>query len=78
MIVVNMIIKTLIENSSKEGDVVLDTFMGSGTTAIACKELNRNFIGFEINDKFHKIAVDRINGITASGQTSIFTDFDNL
>lgn len=72
------IIKNLIINSSVEGGVILDTFMGSGTTAIACKELNRNFIGFEINDKFHKIAVDRVNGITASGQTTIFTDFDNM
>lgn len=72
------IIKTLIENSSKEGDVVLDTFMGSGTTAVACKETERNFIGFEIDEKYHKIACDRVNGINASGQTSIFTDFDNL
>lgn len=52
--------------------------MGSGTTAVACKELGRNFIGFEIDKKFHKIAVDRVNGITANGQTTIFTDFDNL
>ena len=72
------IIKTLIENSSKEGDVVLDTFMGSGTTAVACKETGRNFIGFEIDEKYCKIANDRVNGITANGQTSIFTDFDNL
>jgi DNA modification methylase len=72
------IIKTLIENSSKEGDIVADFFMGSGTTAVACKELNRNYIGFEIDKEFHKIAVDRVNGITASGQTSIFTDFEKL
>ena len=52
--------------------------MGSGTTAVACKETGRNFIGFEIDEKYYKIANDRVNGITASGQTSIFTDFDNL
>jgi site-specific DNA-methyltransferase (adenine-specific) len=72
------IIKTLISNSSKEGGIVADFFMGSGTTAVACKELNRNYIGFEIDKVFHKIAVDRVNGITASGQTSIFTDFEKL
>lgn len=57
------IIKNLIINSSKEGDIVLDTFMGSGTTAVACKELGRNFIGFELNPKYCKIAQDRLNGI---------------
>lgn len=57
-------IKTLIENSSQEGDVVLDTFLGSGTTAVACKELGRNYIGFEINEEYYKIAQDRLNGIS--------------
>lgn len=72
------IIKNLIINSSNENDVVLDTFMGSGTTAFACKELGRNFIGFEIDKQYHKIACDRVNGITANGQTTIFTDFEDL
>ena len=58
------IISNLIINSSKEGDVVLDTFIGSGTTAVCAKNLNRHFIGFELNPKFHKIACDRLNGIT--------------
>ena len=58
---------------------MLDAFMGSGTTAVACKELNRNFIGFEINPEYYQIAVDRINGISQidrrikqTGQTDIF------
>lgn len=38
------IISTLVRNSSKEGELVLDPFMGSGTTAVACKMQNRNFI----------------------------------
>lgn len=38
--------------------------MGSGTTAVACKELERNFIGFELNPDYYKIAVDRVNGIS--------------
>lgn len=60
------------------GGTILDPFIGSGTTAVAAKELNRNFIGFEINKKYYDIACDRLNGINANGQTSIFTDFDNL
>ena len=71
-------VKNHIEKSTKEGDTVLDCFMGSGTTGVACKETGRNFIGMEIDDKYFKIAQDRLNGITASGQTSIFTDFDLL
>lgn len=55
------IIKTLIKNSSLEEDVILDPFIGSGTTAIACKELNRNFIGCEIDKNYYKIAIDRLN-----------------
>ena len=50
----------LIEMFSKENDVVLDCFIGSGTTAIACKELNRKFIGFEINKEYYDIANIRI------------------
>lgn len=69
-------IRKLIKNSSKENDIVADFFIGSGTTAVAAKELNRNFIGFEIDKEFHKIAVDRLNGITVNGQTSIFTNFE--
>lgn len=54
------VIKPLIINSSKEGDVVLDTFMGTGSTGVACKELNRNFIGIEANSDTYKIAEDRV------------------
>lgn len=70
------VVKNHIFNSSKENDIVLDPFMGSGTVGVACKELNRRYIGFEINKEYHKIAVDRLNGINANGQMSIFTDFE--
>lgn len=50
----------IIRNSSKEGDIVLDPFMGSGTTGVACKKLNRNFIGIEINEKYYNLAKNRI------------------
>ena len=43
-----------------EGGLVLDPFMGAGTTAIVARKLNRNFIGFEINKKYIKIAEKRI------------------
>lgn len=54
------IIENLIINSSKENDVVLDCFMGSGTTGVACKNLNRNFIGIELDEKYFNIAKERI------------------
>lgn len=72
------LVKRHILHTTQEGDVVLDPFMGSGTTGVAAKETNRNFIGFEIDKKYHEIATDRINGINQHGQTSIFTDFENL
>lgn len=62
------IIKTLIKNSSKENEVVLDCFLGSGTTCVAAKELNRQYIGFELNPTFYQIAVDRLNNIDQNGQ----------
>lgn len=55
------LMKILIANSSKELDVVLDPFMGIGSTGIACKQLNRNFIGCEIDKKFYDIANRRFN-----------------
>lgn len=54
------IIKNLIINSSKEGDVVLDPFIGSGTTAVASKMLGRHYIGFEIEPAYYEIAVKRL------------------
>jgi DNA modification methylase len=55
------ILKKLIEVSSNEGDVVLDCFMGVGSTAVACKELGRNFIGCELDEGYWKIGVERLN-----------------
>lgn len=72
------VVKNHIINSTNEGDVVLDCFMGSGTTGVACKELNRNFIGIELDKEYYEIAKNRINGITADGQLSIFTDVDKM
>ena len=54
------LMKILIENSSNEGDVVMDPFMGIGSTGVACKELNRHFTGIEIDPKYFDIAKERI------------------
>ena len=56
------LIRKLIKASSNEGDIILDPFMGSGTTALACLKLNRKFIGYEISEEYCKIAEKRIEG----------------
>jgi len=50
----------IVRTATKEGDIVLDPFMGSGTTAVACTKLGRNFIGFEIEPKYVEMANKRI------------------
>jgi len=49
-----------IEKFTKEGDTVLDPFAGTGTTGVACRNLNRNFIGIEISEEYVKIIKDRL------------------
>ncbi len=55
------IVTNLIVNSSREGDTVLDCFMGSGTTGVACVNTNRNFIGMELDEQYFNIAEQRIS-----------------
>lgn len=55
------IIKRLIKNGSDPNDIILDCFMGSGTTAIASKEEGRRFIGFELSEEYIAIANKRIS-----------------
>ena len=50
----------LLKYYSKEGDTVLDPTMGSGSTGVACKNMNRNFIGIEMDDEIYEVAVNRI------------------
>ena len=54
------LIKELIYNSSNENDIVLDCFMGCGSTGVACLETNRRFYGIELDEKYFKIAKRRI------------------
>ena len=51
----------LIKTYSNECDLILDNCMGSGSTGVACKNLNRNFIGIEKDTDYFKIAEQRIN-----------------
>ena len=55
------LIEWLIKSYSLEGDLILDFTIGSGTTAIACINTNRNFIGFELNKEYYEIAKNRVN-----------------
>ncbi len=68
------IIKNFVINSSKENDIVFDPFVGSGTTAVACKELNRQFIACEINEDYYNTAINRLNQIRADGQMTMFLE----
>ena len=56
----------LIKTYTNEGEVVLDFTMGSGTTGVACKNLNRNFIGIELDKKYFEIAKERIEEYNAN------------
>lgn len=54
------LLERLLLASTKENALILDPFMGSGTTAVACKKLNRNFIGIEKESEFVELAKNRI------------------
>lgn len=55
------LLNEILEKLSKEGDLVLDPFMGSGSTGVSCVETNRNFVGIELDRDFFKYSKQRIN-----------------
>ena len=57
------LLEYLIKTYTNEGETVLDNAMGSGSTGVACKNTNRNFIGIELDEKYFKIAEERISSI---------------
>lgn len=61
------LLKFLILNSSDEKNIILDSFMGSGSTGVACLQTNRNFIGIELDEKYYQIAQERLSQNTIGG-----------
>ena len=57
------LMEVLVNNSSQENELVLDPFMGVGSTGIACIKNNRNFIGIEIDENYFTIAKERMGGV---------------
>jgi DNA modification methylase len=79
------LIERFILNSSQENDVVLDCFLGSGTTAAMAKKNNRRYIGFDLDENYVRIAKDRLNGITSfdrkiqeTGQIDLFDIIEDI
>ena len=66
------LIKYLIKLTTQEGQVILDPFMGSGTTAVAAVDLNRRYIGFEANSEFHSKSLERIEGASSNNTEGLF------
>ena len=59
-------------HASQPGDIILDPFIGSGTTAVAAMKNGRRYIGFEKNEEYHRIACNRVNREEANGQLRLF------
>lgn len=66
------LVKKHLLHTTQPNDIVLDCFMGSGTTCVACKDIDRRYIGFEIDKKWYEIAQNRLNNMDAKGQISLF------
>jgi len=62
------ILRNLIVNSSKEGQTILDPFMGSGSTGVACVNTGRNFIGIELDPGYYAMSKERIENAVADKQ----------
>lgn len=66
------LIRRLIEASSNQGDVVLDPFSGSGSTLVGCIQLNRHYIGIEMDKGYYEIGLQRIKEERNSRKSNLF------
>lgn len=67
------LIERIVKASSEKGDVVLYPFAGTGTTFIVCKELKRNFIGFEVDQKLVNVCNNRLKDIKLEQNYNLFS-----
>jgi DNA modification methylase len=65
------LVRYLLEMYSKEGDIVLDPFVGTGTTAVACKQMKRNFIAYDNDQEYTKMAQQRL---TSKNKEDVITE----
>jgi len=65
------LIKHFLEINSNKNDLILDPFFGSGTTAVACKLLDRNFVGFEVDEKYYILAKERLEKTEIQNELNI-------
>jgi site-specific DNA-methyltransferase (adenine-specific) len=72
------LMRALVEHFSRPGDLVLDPFAGSGTTGIACNQLGRHFLGWELSPEYHAIATRRLNGDEAKPRPEQPSLFDAI
>lgn len=66
------LMKELVKIHTNEGETVLDPFMGSGSTGVACVNTNRNFIGIELDENYFNIAKKRIDDALVEHQSALF------
>jgi DNA modification methylase len=70
------LVKRHLLHTTQPGDIVLDPFSGSGTTAIAAIETGRKFIAYELDLKYYQASINRLHGVKQDGQTSLFAPID--
>ena len=68
----HLINSALYQKTKDYTPLILDPFAGSGSTCLAAKHLELDYIGFEIDEGYHKIAEDRLNGINQKGEMNLF------
>lgn len=66
------LIERIIKASSQEGMTVLDPFMGCGSTALACMNLNRNYVGIELEEEYVRVAQERVKKLKLSKESRLF------